>query len=301
MPGDTLGQGANVNWQSYEELAKDIYQRLGQASGVTIECWGPACRVHGSSGTPYQIDVLASHTDGLHRYRTAIDCKYWDRRVGRPSVAMLSSMLHDTGIEKGVLVSLNGFTEPAERFAAGKRISLVRLRPVTDADWNGFIRRLSVDLCLLQDVVVDSQAVIKGARPSQKLGRATSGNELRVPMKDGSTASLRDVINYTLALPISVGLPIPAGRVPGQVTCSREDGLHSYSLVFEEGTPVLHGDANERARIESLDFKVKQVVIRDAVHVDAADRVAWILEAIFEEQCFAISPERVPTRWTRTP
>ena len=181
MPGDTLGQGANVNWQSYEELTKDIYQRLGQASGVTVECWGPACRVHGSSGTPYQIDVLASHTDGLHRYRTAIDCKYWDRRVGRPSVAMLSSMLHDTGIEKGVLVSLNGFTKPAERFAAGKRISLVRLRPVADADWNGFIRRLSVDLCLLQDVVVDSQAVIKGARPSQKLGRATSGNELRVP------------------------------------------------------------------------------------------------------------------------
>lgn len=286
-----------MNWQSYEELTKDIYQALGQASGVRIECWGPTCRVSGSSGTSYQIDVLTSHTAGLHRYRTAIDCKCWDRKVGRPSVANLSSMLEDTGIERGVVVSLSGFTEPARRFAASKRISLVRLRPVSDADWNGFVRHLSVDLCLIQNVVVHSQATIKDASPTSKLRLAECNAKLRVPMKDGSTASLRDLIDYTLTLPISVGLPTPAGRVPGQVTCTEQGGLLSYSLRFDDGTPVLHAEANEEARIASLDFKVEQVVIRDAAHVDAADRVAWILEAIFEEQRFAISPERIPTRW----
>ena len=286
-----------MNWRSYEELTKDIYERLGRASGVTIECWGPACRVRGSSGTSYQIDVLTSHTDGLHTYRTAIDCKHWKRRVGRPSVAKLSSMLDDTGIEKGVLVSLRGFTEPAERFAAGKRISLVRLRPVTDADWNGLIRRLSIDLCLLQDAVVDIQAVIRGARPSQKPDLVASRNELQIPMRDGSNASLHEVIDHILTLPIPIGNPTPAGRVPGQVTCLREDDIRSYSLRFEEGTPILHGEVNEEATIVSLDFKVEQLVMRDSVHVDAAGRVAWILEAIFEEQRFAVSPERIATRW----
>ena len=286
-----------MNWQSYEELTKDIYEALGQASGVSIECWGPTCRVSGSSGTSYQIDVLTSHTAGLHRYRTAVDCKYWNRRVGQSSVAKLSSMLDDTGIEKGVLVSLCGFAKPARRFAASKRISLVRLRPASETDWNGFIRHLSVDLRLIQNVVLHSQATIKDPSPSSELRLGKCGANLQIPTKDGSTASLREVIDYTLALPISVGLPAPAGRVPGQVTCTEEDGLLSYSLRFDDGTPVLHAEANEGTRIASLDFKVKQVVIRDAVHVDAADRVAWILEAIFEKQRFAISPEGVPTRW----
>lgn len=39
--------GDDVHWQDYEELVKGIYQALGQANGVGIECWGGSCRVEG--------------------------------------------------------------------------------------------------------------------------------------------------------------------------------------------------------------------------------------------------------------
>ena len=43
MPNRYANSSLNANdipWQDYEELVKDIYQALGQASGVTVECWG---------------------------------------------------------------------------------------------------------------------------------------------------------------------------------------------------------------------------------------------------------------------
>ena len=37
----------DIHWEDYEELVKDIYQALGRANGVTIECWGRSCKVEG--------------------------------------------------------------------------------------------------------------------------------------------------------------------------------------------------------------------------------------------------------------
>ena len=40
VSGNAASNADDVRWQDYEELVKDIYQALGQLSGVTIECWG---------------------------------------------------------------------------------------------------------------------------------------------------------------------------------------------------------------------------------------------------------------------
>ena len=76
--GSFVSDSDDVRWQDYEELVKDIYLALGQTIGVTIECWGSSCRVEGPPGVSNQIDVLTSHSDGLHQYTTAISCKYWN-------------------------------------------------------------------------------------------------------------------------------------------------------------------------------------------------------------------------------
>ncbi|MDE0302624.1 MAG: restriction endonuclease [Gammaproteobacteria bacterium] len=117
-----------MEWQSYEKLVKDIYQELGKAAGVKIECWGPACRAQGKSGEYHQIDVLTSHDDGIHTYKTAIECKYWNKKVSKRSILELSSMLQDTGIEKGVLISKSGFTNSAKMVAKLNNVSLIHLK-----------------------------------------------------------------------------------------------------------------------------------------------------------------------------
>ena len=99
----------DIRWQDYEELVKDIYQALGQANGVIIECWGSSCRVEGPPGVYHQIDVLTSHSDGLHQYRTAISCKHWNERVGIPVVREIAQIVDDARLSKGVIVSKMGF------------------------------------------------------------------------------------------------------------------------------------------------------------------------------------------------
>ena len=36
-----------MNDREYERIVKEIYETLGKADGVTIECWGASCKVQG--------------------------------------------------------------------------------------------------------------------------------------------------------------------------------------------------------------------------------------------------------------
>ena len=134
----------DLKWQDYEELVKDIYQVLGRADGVTIECWGPTCKVEGPPGVFHQIDVLTRHTAGLHEYRTAIECKNWNRKVGPSVVREIAQIVQDTGLDKGVVVSKMGFSDQAKTLARSHNIGLVELRRPVDRDWEGYIRVVPV-------------------------------------------------------------------------------------------------------------------------------------------------------------
>ena len=111
----------DILWRDYEVLVKDIYQALGQARGVTIECWGSSCKVEGPPGTFHQIDVLTRHSDGLHQYRTAISCKNWNKKVGIPIVREFAQIVNDARLSKGIIVSKMGFTTPAKTYAESKK------------------------------------------------------------------------------------------------------------------------------------------------------------------------------------
>lgn len=69
-----------MNWKTYEETVKNIYQVLGASNGVKIECYGNSCKCTGKSGIKHQIDVLTSHTEGIHEYKTYIECKYSQKK-----------------------------------------------------------------------------------------------------------------------------------------------------------------------------------------------------------------------------
>ena len=70
-----------LDWKSYEELVKDIYEQLGKISNVLILGYGNKCKQTGKSGVEHQIDVLTAHSDGLHDYLTDIECKYWNQKI----------------------------------------------------------------------------------------------------------------------------------------------------------------------------------------------------------------------------
>ena len=70
----------NLDWEEYESVTKYIYEALGREDGVTILGYGHNCKVKGKSGVLHQIDVLTQHSNELHKYQTAIECKYLNKK-----------------------------------------------------------------------------------------------------------------------------------------------------------------------------------------------------------------------------
>ena len=152
-PSASPSRSDDLRWQGYEALVKDIYEALGKASGG-IECWGNRCKVEGPPGVFHQVDVLTSHTVGMHEYTTAISCKYLNKKVGLPVVRDWDRVVEDAGLNKGVIVSKMGFTKPAREYASAKGVGLVELRKPLDEDWSGYIREIRIMLTVAQPPVV---------------------------------------------------------------------------------------------------------------------------------------------------
>ncbi len=126
-----------LDWELYEQVTKYIYQTLGEKAGVKILGHGKDCKVVGKSGVEHQIDVLTTHSDGIHTYKTAIECKYWKDNVNKDIIMKVAEIIEDAGINKGVLVSKQGYTPDAITYAKYKNIGLVELREMMEEDWEG--------------------------------------------------------------------------------------------------------------------------------------------------------------------
>lgn len=126
-----------LDWEVYEQVTKYIYQTLGEKAGVKILGHGKDCKVLGKSGVEHQIDVLTSHSDGIHTYKTAIECKFWKDNVNKDIIMKVAEIIEDAGINKGVIVSKQGYTPDAITYAKYRNIGLVELREMQEEDWEG--------------------------------------------------------------------------------------------------------------------------------------------------------------------
>ena len=82
-----------LDWKKYEFITKYVYETLGKASEVKIDGFGPTCKLIGKSGVTHLIDVMPSHSDGIHPYLTAIDCKYWNQKINKQVVMKVSDIV----------------------------------------------------------------------------------------------------------------------------------------------------------------------------------------------------------------
>ncbi|MBZ4033887.1 restriction endonuclease [Flavobacterium sp. 17A] len=117
-----------LDWQTYELITKYIYETLGQQYNINIEGYGRNCKIIGHSGVQHQIDVLTSETDQSGRYRTAIECKYLNKKVNKDIVMKLLAIINDTDVKRGIIVSKSGYTPDAYQFAKHNKILIVQLR-----------------------------------------------------------------------------------------------------------------------------------------------------------------------------
>jgi hypothetical protein len=117
----------DIDWKEYEAITQYIYGALGEQYGIKVKGYGPSCKIKGRSGVQHQVDVLTEQFDGEQQLLTAIECKYWNKKVNKDIVMKLSKVMEDSDIINGIIVCNAGFTRDTLTFAEHEGIKLVQL------------------------------------------------------------------------------------------------------------------------------------------------------------------------------
>lgn len=110
-------------------------------------------RIRGDySQTVYQLDGLITDNNDKSMVE-AKDYTIDERKVGRDDIQKLQGALTDIPIDKGIFASATDFTKPAKKYADGssknplhKQIELFHIRPSTEEDEKGRIKKIIVDI-----------------------------------------------------------------------------------------------------------------------------------------------------------
>jgi hypothetical protein len=264
-----------MNWKNYEEIVSTIYEKIGSQSGVRIICSGSDCKVTGKSGVEHQIDVLTEHSDGLHLYRTAIECKYRDKKRPKDDVMKLSVILEDAGIHKGVIVSKSGFTPDAISTARTRNIELVELREPTDKDWKGRIKDIYINAHITLPIPYDFRLdfiASEATLPQSSEGIDPSTLVIRKP--GVPDVNLKDLIQEMIS---------------GADYSITEPQL--LRRVFPEGTTTGPIFGRSSHQVAAIQFQLRIEHHTSTSILTGADHVAMIMKSIFDNKRLIISRE----------
>lgn len=110
---DLIEQLRNVDWFQFERIVGLAYRRLG----YTVTCRGGANPDGG-------IDLIIE----MAGQKSALQCKHWRTQdVGEPALRDFLGALSNAGIQKGIFITLRGYTGYAKQFAEKNGIELMNV------------------------------------------------------------------------------------------------------------------------------------------------------------------------------
>ncbi len=269
----------NLDWKTYESITKYIYETLGKQSGVKIIGYGNSCNVTGKSGVSHQIDVLTMHSDGIHSYKTAIECKYWKDKVNKDIVMKLSETIEDTGISKGIIVSKNGFSQDGIEYAKYRNIGLVELREIEEKDFDKNPKQIDI-----ADLEIQIRAFIK--RP--EILHIDIGEDRIVEIKDEL-----HFYNFLVILDDESHLPLINYINDFRKEVNRQNKMSEKIIKhykISNGT-LLNKQTKESLRIDGITFtgQLREIDASKNVKFTLIDQVWLIMKSIFDERTFSFS------------
>jgi hypothetical protein len=264
-----------MDWKLYEEVTKYIYEALGKRHGVKIEGHGRDCKVKGKSGVEHQIDVLTSHSDGVHTYKTAIECKYWKDTVNKDIIMKVSDIIEDAHINKGVIVSKHGFTPDTILFAKYKNIGLVELREIEEEDWEGreVPKILNVKSEILHAEILD--IIISNVGP-RKTNEEQVMADLKIKLLDDKEIPFNNYLK-------EFEREIHKGK----------EGEIMEKIYPLKGVQLINTKTNSVTQINGIKLTGVLTITRDAIKWHPADQIWFIMKSIFEEKTYTISKKGI--------
>jgi Restriction endonuclease len=269
----------NLDWKTYESITKYIYETLGKQSGVKIIGYGNSCNVIGKSGVSHQIDVLTTHSDGIHTYKTAIECKYWKDKVNKDIVMKLAETIEDTGINKGIIVSKNGVTQDGVEYAKYINIGLVELREIEEKDFDKNPKDIEI-----ADLEIQIRALIK--RP--EILHIDIGDDRNVEIKDEF-----HFYNFLIMREDESHLPLISYINDFRKEVNLQNKMSEKIIKhykISNGT-LFNKQTRESLKIDGITFtgQLSEIDASKNVKITLVDRVWLIMKSIFDERTFSVS------------
>ena len=269
----------NLDWKIYESITKYIYETLGKQTGVKVLGHGNSCIVTGKSGVTHQIDVLTTHSEGNHNYKTAIECKYWKDKVNKEIVMKISETIEDAEIEKGIIVSKNGFTSDGVKYAKYRNIGLVELREIEEKDFAENPKQIEI-----ADLEIQTKLLIK--RP--KILQIDIGGDRNIEIKDEF-----HFYNFVVIHEDKSKLPLIHYINDFRTKVNRQNKM-SEKIIEQYKIPngiLLNNETKEALKIDSMSFTGQLIEIdaSKAVEFTLVDKVWLIMKSIFDKKTFSFS------------
>ncbi len=141
----------------YEQLTQEIYQAINANTEFKNIDVKHNIKLEGKSGCKHQIDVYWEFEMMGERHRVAIECKNYSDKVSVGNIRNFYGVLNDIGDIKGIFVTKVGFQSGAKKFADTYGISLKEIRFPVDADWEGRVRDMHLEIHICNTVIKDRQ------------------------------------------------------------------------------------------------------------------------------------------------
>lgn len=266
-----------MDWKDYEETVKNIYQALGATNQVEIECYGNSCKSIGKSGVPHQIDVITKHTNGVHTYRTAIECKYWNNKIDKDIIMKAFAIREDCDFDTSILVSKKGFTPDAIKYAKYKSIGLVELREPLKPDLENRIQSISINSCPVIPKILDYRNIVHEEESQEEMYFQVNTSESYYQFRDGSQKKIIDIVHDFVR------------------EAEREGKFNEVTekvISFPESPYLKCNNPEVSKRVKAV--RLQGLLMRNGierVELRWENRVWLIMKSIFERKMFIVSPQ----------
>lgn len=275
-----------LDWIKYESVTKYIYETLGKEYGVTIVGYGSNFKITGKSGVKHQIDVLTQQTAGTLITRTAIECKYLNKKITKDVVFKLSGIINDAEIEKGIIVSRSGFTRDAIAQARNLNIGLVELREIQDKDFAENPRQIEIaDLDIRVGVLKTAPEIIK------------------IDIGENRTIEIKEEIDYYDYYDFSIineeGSSLQLINFLNDFRKEVSQKNKMYEIITNKhdtfNSTLLNRKTNESFKIDEIIFtgRLTQKDLSKSLKLTLVDEVWLIMKSIFDNRTFSFSENGV--------
>ena len=269
-----MSEKTNLDWKKYESITKYIYETLGKESGVKIEGYGNNCKVKGKSGVNHQIDVLTNHSDGIHNYKTAIECKYWKDKINKDIVMKVSEIIEDAGINKGVIVSKSGFTPDGISYAKYRNIGLVELREIEEKDLENRGRVFGFKSWINRPEILET--VIDAVDKTELDREIIELDKVKIELMNGDKIPF---INYMTTFKKELhNVGFWQGFTKG------------YRL---EGAYLINEKSNSKIKIKGIIFTGILTKLNSNLKYHPVDQIWLIMKSLFDVKTFTISEKGI--------